>query len=161
MCAQERNTLVGAAHARTARGAGGTHVELGAGVGGVGVCKGPQAAAKELDLGRSPPVRQVEQVQEVHAAGGLQHVVDAAHHVAAGDQHRLVDVCRHHALDEALPVAAEVGVGQRVRICKGRDVRLGKARRGPKACQQLCGGVLAGVIYPSLFALFRWHGFQS
>ena len=143
----ERHAVVRARHARPAGGACRAHVELRSTVCGVGVCERPQTATEERNLRGPAPVRQVKQVEEVHTARGLQHVVDAAYHIAAG----------HHALDEALAVAAEVGMSQRVGVRKGGNVRLGDAWCGSKSRKELDGRVLARVEEFVMFLLFSCH----
>ena len=155
--AHERHAVVHTSHARPAGGAGSPHVELRAAVRRIGVCERPQAAPEERDLGGPATVRQVEQEEEVHATGGLQYVVYATHHVAAGHEHGLVHVGGHHALDEPLAVAAEVGMGQGVRIREGGNVRLGNAGCGAKSREKLGGRVLARVEDFPMFMLSRLH----
>ena len=104
-----------------------------------------EALPEKPSLRLAPLVGEVEQVQEVEPALAREHVIHAAHDVAAAHEHDLVDVGGHHAFDERLAVAAEVGVGETVGLVERRDVRLGELAGRAKAAEQLDGGVLAGV----------------
>ncbi len=158
MGAQQGDTGVLSGHRGLEGGEGSPYIKDFTRIALPSLCQTLKLGSQTRALRRAGEMREVYHEQEVQALLGIQHVVDAAHHVAAAGEHQGFDLGLQGKGDEGLAKAAEVGMGEPIGIFKGSGLVGNRFAGSAVAGQKLDGRVFAGIVNGGSHPTLLWIG---